>query len=139
MRPFVTDAVIVREGRIVLIRRNKEPFKGKWALPGGFAEENETAEECCEREAYEETGLRVRAKKLVGVFSDPERDPRRTVAAAYLCEVLGGELKGGDDAGEAGWFPLGELPGLAFDHKKIIETAMKITRLRKEYKQRAIK
>ena len=128
MRPFVTDAVIVREGRIVLIRRNKEPFKGMWALPGGFAEEKETAELCCQREAYEETGLKVRAKRLVGVFSDPERDPRGTIAGAYICELIGGELKGGDDAKEAKWFSLEELPELAFDHKKIIEEAKKLMR-----------
>lgn len=126
MRSFVTDAVIVREGRIVLIRRNKEPFKGMWALPGGFAEEGETAEECCEREAREETGLQVRAKKLVGVFSDPKRDPRGTVAGVYICELIGGELKGGDDAREAKWFSLDGLPSLAFDHEKIIMAAKKL-------------
>lgn len=128
MRPFVTDAVILQDGRIVLIRRNKEPFKGMWALPGGFAEENETAEECCGREAYEETGLRVRVKRLIGIFSDPERDPRGTIAGAYLCKVVGGELKGGDDAKEAKWFSLEKLPELAFDHKKIIEEAKKLIR-----------
>lgn len=135
MRPFVTDAVIVREGRIVLIRRNNEPFKGKWALPGGFVEEGETAELCCQREAYEETGLKVRAKRLIGVFSDPGRDPRGTVAAAYLCEIIGGKqetkgwkLVGGDDAKAAKWFSLNKLPTLAFDHKKIIEEAKKLIR-----------
>jgi len=128
MRPFVTDAMIVKEGKIVLIQRGKEPFKGMWALPGGFAEEGETAEQCCEREALEETGLRVRAKKLVGVFSDPRRDPRGTIAGAYICELIGGELKGGDDAKEAKWFSLEELPELAFDHKKIIEEAKKLMR-----------
>ncbi len=126
MRSFVTDAVIVREAKIVLIRRKNEPYKGMWALPGGFAEEGETAERCCEREAQEETGLRVKARKLIGVFSSPERDPRGAIAGAYLCEVLGGELKGGDDAKEAKWFSLDELPELAFDHKKIIEAARKM-------------
>jgi len=128
MRPFVTDAVIVREGRIVLIRRNNEPYKGMWALPGGFAEANETAERCCEREAHEETGLSVKAKKLIGIFSDPGRDPRGTIAGAYICELIGGELKGGDDAKEAKWFPLEGLPALAFDHQKIIEEAKKLMR-----------
>jgi 8-oxo-dGTP diphosphatase len=128
MRPFVTDAMIVRDGRIVLIRRKNEPFKGKWALPGGFAEADETAEQCCAREALEETGLSVRVKKLIGVFSGPDRDPRGTVAAAYLCEAVGGELKGGDDAKEAKWFPLKELPELGFDHEKIIEEGKKLIR-----------
>jgi 8-oxo-dGTP diphosphatase len=126
MRPFVTDAVIVREGKIVLIRRNNEPFQGMWALPGGFTEEGETAEQCCEREAREETGLRVKAKRLVGVFSDPKRDPRGTISGAYICEVIGGELKGGDDAEEAKWFPLDGLPKLVFDHEKIIEEVKKL-------------
>ena len=138
MRPFVTDAVIVREGRIVLIRRNNEPFKGMWALPGGFAEEGETAELCCQREAYEETGLKVRAKKLVGIFSDPRRDPRGTIAGAYLCEIVGGRVRKtlklgrglrplrGSDAKEAKWFSLEELPALAFDHRKIIDEAKKL-------------
>ncbi len=126
MRPFTTDAVIVRDGKIVLIKRGAEPWKGMWALPGGFAEEGETAEQCCEREALEETGLRVRVRKLVGVFSEPERDPRGTVAVAYLCEIVGGELGGGSDAKEARWFPLNALPELAFDHAKIIEEAGKL-------------
>ena len=126
MRPFVTDAVIARKGRIVLIKRGNEPWKGMWALPGGFAEDGETAEQCCEREAHEETGLRVKAKKLIGIFSDPKRDPRGTISGAYLCEVLGGELKGGDDATEAKWFSLSELPKLVFDHEKIMEEAKKL-------------
>lgn len=126
MRPFVTDAVIIDNNRIVLIRRDKEPFRGKWALPGGFAGADEAAEECCEREALEETGLKVRVKELIGVFSDPGRDPRGAIAGAYMCQVVGGELKGGDDAGEASWFPLEELPELAFDHKGIIEKAKKM-------------
>lgn len=126
MRPFVTDAVIVRDGRIVLIRRGAEPFKGKWALPGGFAEAEETAEQCCAREAREETGLEVRVERLVGVFSEPGRDPRGTIAGVYLCKVIGGELKGGTDAAEAKWFGLEELPELGFDHKKIIDAAKKL-------------
>ena len=120
MRPFACDAVIVKERSILLIQRKNEPFKGKWALPGGYIDENETAEQCCAREALEETGLEIEVKQLIGVFSKPGRDPRGTVAAAYLCEVAGGQLKGGSDANEAKWFPLGELPELAFDHNGII-------------------
>jgi 8-oxo-dGTP diphosphatase len=125
MRPFTVDAIVHREGRIVLVRRGKEPYKGKWALPGGFVEKEERAEEACAREANEETGLEVEVGKLVGVFSEPGRDPRGTVAAAYLCRVKGGELKGGDDAEEAKWFSLDGLPKLAFDHEKIIMAAKK--------------
>jgi len=62
----------------------------------------------------------VRVKRLVGVFSNPGRDPRGTVGVAFLCEIMGGKMKGGDDAREAAWFPLEELPDLAFDHKEII-------------------
>ena len=120
MRPFACDAVIVKERSILLIQRKNEPFKGKWALPGGYIDENETAERCCAREALEETGLEIEVKRLIGIFSDPERDPRGTVAAEYLCEVKGGKLNGGSDAKKAKWFPLDGLPELAFDHKGII-------------------
>jgi 8-oxo-dGTP diphosphatase len=120
MRPVAADALIIENGRIVLVKRGRGPFKGKWALPGGFLEENETVEECCVREAKEETGLEVRIKEILGVFSRPGRDPRKTVGVAFLCEATGGGLKGGDDAEEAGWFSLEKLPELAFDHKEVI-------------------
>lgn len=127
MRPTTTDALIIKEGKIVLIKRGTEPFKDKWALPGGFVDSGETAEAACVREAKEETGLIVEVEKLVGVFSEPARDPERgTIAVAYLCREIGGKLSGGDDAAEARWFSLGKLPELAFDHKKIIET-LKLT------------
>ena len=122
MRPAAVDALIVKGDEIVLIKRGKEPFRGKWALPGGFVDEGETAEEACAREAKEETGLDVEVGELVGVFSEPERDPQRgTIAVAYLCKLVGGKLDGADDAEKAEWFPLGKLPKLAFDHGKIIE------------------
>lgn len=120
MRPVAADALIVNEGKIVLVKRGREPFEGKWALPGGFVDEGESVEEACVREAKEETGLDVRVKELVGVFSKPERDPRGTVGVAFLCELVGGELIGGDDAREAKWFSLDSLPELAFDHREII-------------------
>ena len=122
MRPTTVDALIIENEKIVLIKRGTEPFRGKWALPGGFVDSGETAEGACVREAKEETGLEVKVEKLVGVFSEPGRDPERgTIAVAYFCSMGGGELKGGDDAQKAEWFPLEELPELAFDHKKIIE------------------
>jgi 8-oxo-dGTP diphosphatase len=124
--PKVTaDAAIVEDARIVLVRRGNPPYKDCWALPGGFVEVGERVEEACVREAKEETGLDVEAVRLVGVYSDPKRDPRgHTVGVAYLCVPEGGVLKGADDAKEARWFPLDELPVLAFDHQRIVEDVM---------------
>lgn len=120
MRPATVDALILEDGKIMLIKRGREPDKGKWALPGGFVDEGETAEEACVREAREETGLEIEVGKIVGVFSEPGRDPRGTISIAYLCRKKGGKAMGGDDAEEAGWFPLDGLPELAFDHGRII-------------------
>jgi len=127
MKPSVaTDGVLIREGKILLIRRRNEPFKGEWALPGGFVEYGERVEDAIIREFEEETGIRVMVKKLVGVYSDPDRDPRgHTISIAFLLEG-NGEAKAGDDAAEAKFFDLGNLPPLAFDHKKIIEDAVKL-------------
>lgn len=126
MRPFACDAVIIENGKIVLVKRGVEPFKGQWAVPGGRLEEDETAEQCLIREAKEETNLDVKPIALVGIYSAPNRDPRGIIAATYLCKHIGGELKGGDDAAEAKWFDLNALPELASDHGKMIEDALKI-------------
>ncbi|MBD3397794.1 NUDIX domain-containing protein [Candidatus Micrarchaeota archaeon] len=120
MRPVAADALIVNDGKVVLVKRKKEPFEGKWALPGGFVDSGESVEDACVREAKEETGLEVRIKEMVGVFSKPGRDPRGTVGVAFLCKVISGEIRGGDDAAEARWFSLGQLPEVAFDHKEVI-------------------
>lgn len=89
-------------------------------------EYGETAEEGCLREVKEETGLDVEARGLVGVYSDPRRDPRgHTVSVAYLCARRDGVLRGGDDAVEAKWFGLECLPGLAFDHSRIISDSLR--------------
>lgn len=122
--PLLTvDALIIYEGKIVLIRRRNPPFKGLYALPGGFVEVGETVEQAAIREAREETGLDIRLIKLLGVYSDPSRDPRgHAVSLCYL--ALGsGNLKAGSDAKETRLFSLGEIPRLAFDHNKIIENA----------------
>ncbi len=116
--------VLVENGKILLVLRGREPFKGQWATPGGRIEEGETAEECAKREMKEETGLDVEILGLTGIYSDPKRDPRGIIAAAYLVRRVGGSVKGGDDADEAEWFDLGKLPPLCTDHGRIVADAL---------------
>ena len=125
--PAVTvDAVIVKEGRIALIKRKNEPFKGKWALPGGFVDYGEKTEDAAVREALEETSLNVELLSLLGVYSDPKRDPRgHTVGVIYLAKPVGGELKAADDAAEAKWHDISQPVELAFDHGIIYADALK--------------
>ncbi len=122
--PLLTvDALIIFEGKLVLIRRRNPPFKDSFALPGGFVEVGETVEAAVVREAKEETGLDIEIIKLLGVYSDPLRDPRsHTVSICYLAKGRG-KLKAGSDAKYIGLFGLNEIPELAFDHNKIIENA----------------
>jgi 8-oxo-dGTP diphosphatase len=124
MRPFACDMVLVEDGKILLIRRAAEPFKGEWAVPGGRIEDDETAEQCLAREMKEETGLDVVPVKMTGLYSDPGRDPRRVIAAAFLVRRVGGEVRGGDDAAEARWFDLDKMPKLCADHEKIVRDAL---------------
>ena len=123
IKHFVTvDAIITDNGKIVLIQRQNAPFRGMWALPGGFVDENETVRHACIREAKEETGLIVAPLELIDVYSEPGRDPRGyVISVLFDCHMLGGELKAGDDAKNAKWFPLKQLPPLAFDHGQMIE------------------
>jgi len=123
---LAVDGIVPYEGGIVLIRRGREPFKGRLALPGGFVECGETVEEAVVREVREETGLRVRPERLVGVYSDPDRDPRgHVVSVCFLCRVEGGELRAGSDAADVEVVDPGELSpeDLAFDHYKMLRDA----------------
>jgi 8-oxo-dGTP diphosphatase len=122
--PLLTvDALTLFEGKIVLIRRLNPPFQNEFALPGGFVEVGETVEAATVREAKEETGLDISLIKLLGVYSDPQRDPRgHTVTVCYLAKGLG-NLKAGSDAKDIRLFGFNEIPKLAFDHNKIIKNA----------------
>ncbi len=118
---LTVDGIVVRENSILLVKRKKEPFKGMWALPGGFVNYGEKVEDAVVREVKEETGLDTEIERLFGVYSDPDRDPRgHTVSIVFILREVGGRLEGGDDASEAKFFPLNNLPELAFDHSKII-------------------
>ncbi|MGC1122668.1 MAG: NUDIX hydrolase [Candidatus Methanofastidiosia archaeon] len=121
------DGVIINGERILLIKRGYDPFKGFWALPGGFVEYGETTEHAAVRETEEETGLRCEINRLVGVYSAPDRDPRgHTISIAYVMSVREGEMKAGDDAAAAAWHNVSELPEkIAFDHFNIIRDALK--------------
>ena len=127
---LTADCVVVRDGALLLVRRGNDPYKGCWALPGGFMEMDETIEHCAARELQEETGIVVDEKslRLVGIYSAPGRDPRgRTVTAAYAVAVGSGiQAAAGDDAAEVRWWPLQELPPLAFDHREIVADAMEL-------------
>lgn len=130
-RGTTIDAVIERDGRVLLIKRGAEPFKGFWALPGGYVEWDETVEDAVRREVKEETGLTVKSLKLIGVYSEPKRHPRQCIDMAYAVEVEGltadkaGEVKVGDDALEYKWEKVENILELAFDHKQIIEDYLK--------------
>lgn len=110
--------------QVLLIERGIEPYKGRWAFPGGFLKMDETAEEGALRELKEETGLENAYIQQLHTFSDPNRDPReRVITIAYYALVRIQEVKGGDDAASARWFLLDEIPPLAFDHDYILRMA----------------
>ena len=121
--PYPTvDLVIYHPDRgIVLVRRRFEPLG--WALPGGFVEYGETVEQAAIREGKEETSLVLRLERLVGVYSDPARDPRQhTISTVFYATTINpDDVLGGDDAGEARFFKFSELPQLVFDHARIVE------------------
>jgi 8-oxo-dGTP diphosphatase len=123
---LAADAVVFdRSDRLLLIRRKNAPFKGRYALPGGFVEVGETVEAAAARELHEETGLRPRSQRLIGVYSDPKRDPRgHIVSVAYLMRVDGAEPKAGDDAQAAEFVAHWRGKKLAFDHNKIVADAL---------------
>jgi 8-oxo-dGTP diphosphatase len=129
--PAVTTDVVlftIRHGRLqlLLIRRGGEPFKGQWALPGGFLDIEEDLEDGALRELEEETGVSGVYLEQLRTYGKPERDPReRVISVAYYAlapsERL--QLQAASDAAEASWFPIGDLPTLAFDHNEIIRAA----------------
>ena len=124
---LAVNAVIRRDKSILLVKRSIEPFKGLWSLPGGFVEHDEAVEESLEREVEEETGLKVKPLRIIGVYSNPLRSPvKHVVTICYECTVLGGELKACGENTEAKFFPMDSLPKLAFDHEKIIKDYHKL-------------
>jgi 8-oxo-dGTP diphosphatase len=122
---LMVDVVVPsEEGHVLLIRRASDPYEGYWALPGGFVEVGERLEDAAAREAEEETGVKVDVARLIGVYSDPDRDPRgHNVSCAYVARVLAGEPSAASDAAEASFLDPSTVE-LAFDHEKIIADAL---------------
>jgi len=123
---LAADGIIFEKGKILLVKRAIYPFSGYWVLPGGHVDYGERVEEALKREMKEELGIEVKIKKLIGVYSDPKRDPRyHTVSAVYLCQPIrqaqGGKICLDREASEFKYFSLKNLPKkIGFDHRKII-------------------
>lgn len=115
--------------QILLVKRGIQPFEREWALPGGFLRMDETTDECIRRELMEETSLAPGVIEQFGVFSALDRDPReRVVSVAYYSLVRRSDVRGGDDASDARWFLLNNVPPLAFDHDEILAKALQTLR-----------
>ena len=113
--PKVAAAVLVeQDGRILLVRRINEPYRGLWTLPAGFIDAGEDPAQAAERECLEETGLSVRVKRVLDVIAGREHERGADFVIAYLAEVVAGTLAPGDDADAVEWFARDDLPPLAF-------------------------
>ncbi len=124
---LTVDAIVYfveeKTTKVLLIERGRDPFKNKWALPGGFIEMDETLEKACIRELEEETGLAVKEMKQFRAYDAVDRDPRhRTISVVFSAKLDAEQkVKGSDDASNAAWFSLDKLPELAFDHAQILK------------------
>jgi len=123
--------------RLLLIKRKYDPFKGEWAIPGGFVLDNESLEDAVERELQEETGVKITYLEQLYTFGKPGRDPRRRIiSVAYFGLVKSSQfekLNATTDAEEAQWFNIKELPKLAFDHQEILKIAIERLRAKITY------
>jgi len=141
--PAVTVDVVIftvkdKELKVLLVKRKNEPFKNKWAIPGGFVRMNESLEEATKRELFEETGVKDVYLEQLYSFGEVDRDPRgRVITIAYFAlislEKAAQKLRATTDVSEVAWFPISKLPELAFDHAKILEYAKKRLRWKFEY------
>lgn len=141
-RPSVTVDVVIftlrpQDLQVLLVRRKHAPFASYWAIPGGFVQMDESLETAALRELEEETGVRDVYIEQLYTFGQPERDPRtRVITVAYFAlvpETAISPLQAGDDAAEAQWWSMHDLPPLAFDHADILQYALTRLRYKLEY------
>jgi 8-oxo-dGTP diphosphatase len=123
--------VFYKDGKhveLLLVKRRNEPFKGMWAFPGGFVEDDEELEHAAARELREETGLQLQGMKQLHTFGKVGRDPRgRTVSVTYYAIIHEKQpVTGADDAAEAHWVPLQDIKEMAFDHKEALEFVLQM-------------
>ena len=121
---LTVDVVVIEGNKILLVKRGQPPHQGEWALPGGFVEYGETSEAAAKREVQEETGIAIELSAILGVYSDPDRDPRgHTASVVFVGKMVSGQLQGGDDAADAKWYDINDLheEQLAFDHGMIVQ------------------
>lgn len=143
-RPALTvDCVVFglddKDFKVLLIQRARKPFRGRWALPGGFVGVEERLDEAARRELEEETGLRNVYLEQLHTFGEPDRDPRERVVTVAYCALVNlrdHQVRAATDAREAAWFAAPDVPALAFDHEKIIETA--VARLKEKVRNQPI-
>ena len=132
-KPSVTADIVIytiqnNELKILLVKRGIEPFKNKWAIPGGFVRIHESLEDAAKRELEEETGVKDVYLEQLYSFGDPKRDPRgRVITVAYMALINSEKikLKAATDVSEVQWFSIKKIPQLAFDHKKILDYSLK--------------
>jgi ADP-ribose pyrophosphatase YjhB (NUDIX family) len=120
-RGVTIDAIILKDGQVLLIKRGVEPFKGYWALPGGYVGWDETIADAVKREVNEELGVSVKGVKELKTYSNPNRHPKQCIDIPHYVEIEG-EPKVGDDAVDFRYFPLTDLPSdMAFDHRQLLQ------------------
>ena len=140
-RPSVTADIVIftiqnNELKVLLVKRDVEPFRGKWAIPGGFVKMSESLEDAAKRELEEETGVKDVYLEQLYSFGDPGRDPRgRVITVAYIALINSENIKlrATTDVSEAKWFSIKKVPSLAFDHKRIFDYSLKRLKWKFEY------
>jgi 8-oxo-dGTP diphosphatase len=123
---IATDGLLYKDGKVLLVKRSHEPFKNYWALPGGFVDFGERLEDAAVRETFEESGIKTKVKKMVGVYSDPKRDPRgHVITVCFLLEYVSGKVTTSDETSDVRFFK--KLPDkIAADQAQMIKDAKKM-------------